>query len=72
MIEPFRQAHAGSLTLEDPLRSATPSTASSTAARIPSAMVTIRQSDVRDRPDALTEQLCEAMITVSSNFAANL
>ncbi len=74
MIELFRQAHAGLLALDDPLpivngfRSIVDGT--------PYAMAEDDDAD-RDVVAALgrtlpLRQLCEAMITVSSNFAANL
>ena len=74
MIELFRQAQAGSSRSTIRSRSATSSTASWTAART-------RSSDGDDSDTEVytaigrtltLRQLCEAMITVSSNFAANL
>lgn len=74
MIELFRQAHAGMLSLEDPLaiRNEFHSIVDGSA----------YQLDVGDDSDAEVyraigrtlplRQLCEAMITVSSNFATNL
>ena len=74
MIELFRQAHAGSLTLEDPLpiRNAFHSI-------VDGSPYSLSEGDDSDKAmyaavgrTLSLRQLCEAMITVSSNFAANL
>jgi beta-lactamase class A len=74
MIELFRQAHAGLLSLDDPLpiRNAFHSIVDGSA-------FTLSEGDDSDTEvyaaagKTLTlRQLCDAMITVSSNFAANL
>jgi beta-lactamase class A len=74
MIELFRQAHAGSLSLNDPLP-----IRNQFHSIVDGSTYTLSEGDDSDKlvyaaaGRTLTlRQLCEAMITVSSNFAANL
>ena len=74
MIELFRQAHAGALTLDDSL----PIT-NEFHSIVDGSRYALNEEDAPDKDviaalgQTLTlRQLCEAMITVSSNFAANL
>jgi beta-lactamase class A len=74
MIELFRQAHAGLLTLDAPLP-----IVNSFRSIVDGTRYTLSEADASDKDvvaalgRTLTlRQLCEAMITVSSNFAANL
>ena len=74
MIELFRQAHAGTLALDDPLP-----IRNEFHSIVDGSRYTLAEDDAADtevvaaRGRALTlRQLCEAMITVSSNFATNL
>ena len=74
MIELFRQAHAGSLTLDDPL-----AIRNSFHSIVDGSPYALSEGDDSDKAvyaatgKTLTlRQLCAAMITVSSNFAANL
>ena len=75
MIELFRQARGRTaLARRSACRSATSSTASSTAASISSMSSDDSDAEVYKAVGQTLSlrQLCEAMITVSSNFAANL
>jgi beta-lactamase class A len=74
MIELFRQARAGTLSLDQPLR-----IRNEFRSIVDGSPYTLSEGDDSDREvyaaigKTLTlRQLCEAMITVSSNFAANL
>jgi beta-lactamase class A len=74
MIELFRQAHSGTLTLDDPLP-----IVNSFHSIVDGSRYALAEDDTADKDvvaalgRTLTlRQLCEAMITVSSNFAANL
>lgn len=74
MIELFRQAHAGTLALDDPLP-----IRNEFHSIVDGSRYTLAEDDAADTEvvaalgRALTlRQLCEAMITVSSNFATNL
>ena len=74
MIELFRQAHAGTLTLDDAL-----SITNEFHSIVDGSRYVLAEDDTADKDvvaalgRTLTlRQLCEAMITVSSNFAANL
>ena len=74
MIELFRQAKAGALTLEDPLpvRNQFHSIVDGSVYKLSEgddSDKTVYAANGRTMP---LRQLCEAMITVSSNFAANL
>jgi beta-lactamase class A len=74
MIELFRQAHAGTLKLDDPL-----TIRNEFKSIVDGSPYKLSEGDDSDKAmyDALGKtmtlrQLCEAMITVSSNFATNL
>jgi beta-lactamase class A len=74
MIELFRQAHAGALALDDPLP-----IVNEFHSIVDGSRYVLAEGDAADKDvvsalgRTLTlRQLCEAMITVSSNFAANL
>ena len=74
MIELFRQAHAGALTLDDPL-----AVTNEFHSIVDGSRYALADGDAADKDvvaalgRTLTlRQLCEAMITVSSNLAANL
>jgi beta-lactamase class A len=74
MIELFRQAHSGTLTLDDPLP-----IVNAFHSIVDGSRYALAEDDAADKDvvaalgRTLTlRQLCEAMITVSSNFAANL
>jgi beta-lactamase class A len=74
MIELFRQAHAGTLALDDPLP-----ILNEFHSIVDGSQYALAEDDAADKDvvaalgRTLTlRQLCEAMITVSSNFAANL
>jgi len=74
MIELFRQAHAGTLTLDDAL-----SITNEFHSIVDGSRYVLAEDDTADkdvvaalRRTLTLRQLCEAMITVSSNFAANL
>jgi beta-lactamase class A len=74
MIELFRQAHAGTLALDDPLP-----IRNDFHSIVDGSRYALAEDDTADKDvvaalgRTLTlRQLCEAMITVSSNFAANL
>jgi beta-lactamase class A len=74
MIELFRQAHAGTLSLDDPLP-----VRNEFHSIIDGSQYKLSEGDDSDKAvyaaaggTMTLRQLCEAMITVSSNFAANL
>lgn len=74
MIELFRQAHAGTLSLDDPL-----SIRNAFHSIVDGSAFALTEGDDSDKDvfaalgkTMTLRQLCEAMITVSSNFAANL
>ena len=74
MIELFRQAHAGSLSLDDPLpiRNEFHSIVDGSPFALDVGDDSDREVYAAIGKTMTLRQLCEAMITVSSNFAANL